>query len=105
MASGGIDLATEIVCLEAMFAQKMTNPDISSKSASDDIVTHRAALLLETPTTNLELLKSFFDQAQSFSLPTDFSQTPLGLLVSEDDSPERRVRSGFEDSDKILVVI
>ena len=43
----------------------------------------------------------FFARARVPGLSIDFSQTPLGLLVSEDDGPERRLRPGFELFDSI----
>ena len=49
----------------------------------------KGCLYLETPCTDLRILEMFFARARVPGLPTEFSQTPLGLLLSEDDGPER----------------
>lgn len=61
----------------------------------------KGCLHLETPCTDLDILEVFFARARLPGLPTEFSQTPLGLLLSEDDGPERRLRPGFETFEKI----
>ncbi|KAF4637985.1 hypothetical protein G7Y89_g86 [Cudoniella acicularis] len=77
---------------------------LGAKFASENMsrITGKPGLLLETPCTNIEILKSFFSQAQRSGLPSEFSRTPLGLLVSEDDGPERRLRFGFENDGKVM---
>ena len=60
--------------------------------------------LLETPSTNLRILELYFHQLQRHKcvLPPDFSESPLGLLLDEDDGPQRRVRKGFSDPRRII---
>lgn len=73
----------------------------SSKIATEDNSAPKGCLLLETPCTDLDILEMFYARARIPGLPIEFSQTPLGLLVSEDDGPERRLRLGFRDFDDI----
>lgn len=62
----------------------------------------KGCLLLETPCTDPDILEMFFARARVPGLPSDFQATPLGLLISEDDGPERRLRPGFEDPEKTI---
>ncbi|PMD31609.1 ankyrin [Hyaloscypha variabilis F] len=72
-----------------------------TEDKEDSDTEKRGYILLETPCTDLDILAMFFARARVPGLPIEFSQTPLGLLVSEDDGPERRLRPGFESFDKI----
>ena len=56
--------------------------------------------LLETPCTDPRILQIYFNQLQRYNcvISSEFSETPLGLLLDEDDGPQRRVRKGFSDS-------
>lgn len=62
-------------------------------------------LHLEMPTTNLDILQLFFEKLTSYELPFEFSQTPLGLLISEDDTAERRLRLGFGDARAVIAAL
>ncbi|CZR65152.1 uncharacterized protein PAC_15052 [Phialocephala subalpina] len=73
----------------------------SMKDETEYETAQKGYLMLETPCTELEILQMFFHQARVHGLPSEFSQTPLGLLLSEDDGPERRLRPGFENFDKV----
>ncbi|KIW94565.1 uncharacterized protein Z519_04541 [Cladophialophora bantiana CBS 173.52] len=59
----------------------------------------RRVCLLETPSTNVRILESYFRyiQRHDYDLPSDFSATPLGLLLVENDGSDRRSRRGFDD--------
>ena len=60
-------------------------------------------LLLETRCTNLRILRAYFAQLVpgQYVLPKDFAFTPLGLLLAEEDSPERRLRRGFGSEEAV----
>lgn len=89
-----------LLTLGAKFAyEEYVRPSLKGKPEADDL--QKGCLLLETPCTDLDILKMFVAQARLPDLPIEFSQTPLGLLVSEDDGPERRLRLGFGDFDSI----
>ena len=63
--------------------------------------------LLETPCTDLQILRTYFNQLQKNNcvISSDFSETPLGLLLDEDDSPQRRVRMGFSKPTSIIMAL
>ncbi|KAG4434206.1 hypothetical protein IFR05_010307 [Cadophora sp. M221] len=89
-----------LLTLGAKFAyEEYIRPSLKGKPEADDL--QKGCLLLETPCTDLSILEMFFARARVSGLPIEFSQTPLGLLVSEDDGPERRLRLGFGDLDSI----
>lgn len=97
---GKAKLARKLVDLGARFATSRL-----CASDSSDKVGWTACLLLETPCTNLEILNLFFEELGSHELPYEFSETPLGLLVSEDDTAERRLRRGFGDMGQIIAAL
>lgn len=78
---------------------------IAKKDSNEKSGSHKGCLLLETPCTDPDILEMFFARARVPGLPSDFQATPLGLLISEDDGPERRLRLGFEDSEKVVDAI
>jgi ankyrin repeat protein len=65
----------------------------------------KLCLHLQTPCTSLEILRLFFEQLKLYELPLEFSQTPLGLIVSEDDTPERLLRLGFGDEKTVIAAM
>ena len=91
-------LARNLVRLGAWFAT------FRSTSAEKGNSGPKTFMLLETPCTDCDILELFFEQltAEACELPLEFSKTPLGLLVSEDDSPQRRLRHGFHSENQIL---
>ena len=74
-------------------------PSLQGKSEIKDL--QNGCLLLETPCTDVEILEMSYVRARVPGLPIEFSQTPLGLLVSEDDRPGRRLRPGFGDFESV----
>jgi ankyrin repeat protein len=101
---GKAKLVRKLLSLGARFATSRlwkSGDTPTSKITSDT----EFCLLLETPCTNLEILALFFDQLKSFKLPLEFAQTPLGLLVSEDDTPHRRLRLGFSSPAAVIAAL
>ncbi len=89
-----------LLTLGAKFAyEEYIRPSLCGKQESSKL--QKGCLLLETPCTHLDILQMFFARARIHGIPVDFSQTPLGLLVSEDDGPERRLRPGFRDCENV----
>lgn len=97
-----VQLVKVLLTLGAKFAYEPYLTTVTHDEDSAKPKEQKGCLLLETPCTNLEILEMFFARARVPGLPTEFSQTPFGLLVSEDDGPERRLRPGFEDTNKVL---
>ncbi|KAH7343045.1 hypothetical protein BKA65DRAFT_303638 [Rhexocercosporidium sp. MPI-PUGE-AT-0058] len=89
----------QVVRILLTLGAKFAYEEYKGKIEADD--PQKGCLLLETPCTDLDILEMFFARARVPGLPVEFSQTPLGLLVSEDDGPERRLRLGFGDFDSI----
>ena len=67
----------------------------------------RHVCLLETPTTNVKILGLYFAflKHRDHRLPVDFAETPLGLLLDEDDGVRRRVRKGFGSRARIITAL
>lgn len=87
-----------LLTLGAKFAyEEYIRPSL--KDTAEVTTLQKGCLLLETPSTDLDILELFFARARVPGLSLEFSQTPLGLLVSEDDGPERRLRPGFGNFD------
>lgn len=56
---------------------------------------HATVPVLDSPCYDLEILKMFFDRHGGDQTKTTvFSETPLGLIATEPDGPERRLRIG-----------
>ncbi|RMJ04691.1 hypothetical protein CDV36_014637 [Fusarium kuroshium] len=93
-------LVKKLLQLGARFA---TSPHFSK----DGSPSRKLCLLLEVPCTNLDILTAIFHALErgEFALPLEFSQTPLGLLLSENDSPRRRLRFGFSNSASITTAL
>jgi len=88
-----------LLSLGARFAYEYFHSSLQDQPENKDL--QKGCLLLETPCTDLDILEMFYARARVPGLPVEFSQTPLGLLVSEDDGPERRLRLGFGDFSSI----
>ncbi|KAJ5819503.1 hypothetical protein N7474_005094 [Penicillium riverlandense] len=91
-------LARKLVQLGARFA----SASFHDNSAWENETRTRKCLLLEAPCTNCDILLLYFEQLTLYYLPPEFARTPLGLLVSEDDTPHRRLRLGFGDMHQII---
>jgi ankyrin repeat protein len=101
---GKAHLVKVLLSLGAKFSYvEYLNP--SKLEGGEKFADQKGCLLLETPCTDPDILEMFFARARVPGLPSDFQATPLGLLISEDDGPERRLRPGFEDSDKVIDAI
>jgi ankyrin repeat protein len=99
---GKAALAKELVRLGAKFGMNPFWPSLGKPGSA-----RKFRPLLETPCTNIDILNLFFRtlEKDEFVLTSEFSQTPLGLLVSEDDTEKRRRRLGFGDPKVILAAL
>ena len=99
---GKSKVARTLVQLGAWFATSISSGIEGHSGASS-----KTYMFLETPTTNLDILQLYFDELAlgAHELPPEFSQTPLGLLVSEEDSPQRRLRTGFCDTKAVILAL
>jgi ankyrin repeat protein len=95
-------LAKELVRLGAKFGMSPFWPSVGNPGSA-----RKFCLLLETPCTNIDILDLFFKtlEEEMFMPASEFSQTPLGLLVSEDDTEKRRRRLGFGNPKVILAAL